>query len=495
MIPTVTTPPRAAALIESMRDIGYSLETALADVIDNSITAGATSVSVLAHYSGLDSRIAVLDNGRGMDKVELLEAMRLGSRSPTEERHPDDLGRFGLGMKTASFSQCRRLTVATRTEESSRTMVARWDLDNVVLRDEWSLELPETADDVPWIDQLDGPGSLVVWEKLDRLVGRSGDLGETEFNRVIREAADHLSLVFYRFLEGANSARKVTISLNGTQIRPIDPFFSKHKATQADPPEKLLLGGTLMTIRTYTLPHFNKVSKKDWERYGGPEGYLKNQGFYVFRGNRLIMHGTWFGVARQSELTKLTRVSVDLPNEMDFEWKIDMKKASAQPPPHVRVRLKELVERMGFASVRTHKERGKREVAPERFPVWRRWVRDDQVHYAIDAEHPLVKGFSEGLDEAGERSFGNLLALFSAALPLSMLHHDVSSSPGDLAPDPELRARIPELAASSTAAMLAMGFSPERIVDSIRAAPPFSDFWDEAEPAVRAILSSGVPTS
>ena len=76
---THSAPPKAAMLIESMRDIGYSLETALADVIDNSITAGASEIHIHADASSAAPKIAIVDNGHGMTRAQLLEAMRLGS--------------------------------------------------------------------------------------------------------------------------------------------------------------------------------------------------------------------------------------------------------------------------------------------------------------------------------------------------------------------------------------------------------------------------------
>ena len=101
---TVRTAPKAAMLIESMRDIGYTLETAIADIVDNSITAGAGTIDLFADTTASDVKIAILDDGGGMDESTLFEAMRIGSRNPLDERDPYDLGRFGLGLKTASFS-------------------------------------------------------------------------------------------------------------------------------------------------------------------------------------------------------------------------------------------------------------------------------------------------------------------------------------------------------------------------------------------------------
>ena len=198
-------PPRASTLVESLRDIGYSLQTALADVIDNSLTAGARKIELFAETHAESPSIGILDDGVGMDQAELLEAMRPGGRSPLESRSERDLGRFGLGLKTASFSQCRRLTVLTSRNGVVSTAV--WDLDTVAARDRWVVEVPDSTDGIPWSDRLDGDGTLVVWQKLDRLVGLNGQDDRQDFVRQLDEAASHIEFVFHRFLSGRRIAK------------------------------------------------------------------------------------------------------------------------------------------------------------------------------------------------------------------------------------------------------------------------------------------------
>ena len=158
-------PPKPSSLIESMRDIGYSLSTALADLIDNSVAAQATDIRVFVSPDASNLSVGILDNGIGMTEDTLLNAMRLGSRSPLEERSKSDLGRFGLGLKTASFSQCRMLTVVTRTK--GKTACARWDLDQIAESDRWHVQVPDDVESIPWVELLGTRGTLVVWEKLD----------------------------------------------------------------------------------------------------------------------------------------------------------------------------------------------------------------------------------------------------------------------------------------------------------------------------------------
>ena len=156
--------PSAAVLVESMRDIGYSLQTAVADIIDNSITSGARRIELLTDTHSDNLSIGILDDGTGMSETELLEAMRPGSKSPLDSRPQHDLGRFGLGLKTASFSQCRRLTVLTRSR--GMTSCAVWDLDVIAKTDEWMVEVVSNTEHIPWSSKLGDSGTLVVWQKL-----------------------------------------------------------------------------------------------------------------------------------------------------------------------------------------------------------------------------------------------------------------------------------------------------------------------------------------
>ena len=123
-------PPKASAMMEALRGLGYSTATALADIVDNSISAGASEVRLHFDWDGYDSRISILDNGRGMSDSELEAAMTLGTINPLDKRAHTDLGRFGLGLKTASFSQCRSLTVASK-REGGPLVCLRWDLDAI----------------------------------------------------------------------------------------------------------------------------------------------------------------------------------------------------------------------------------------------------------------------------------------------------------------------------------------------------------------------------
>jgi hypothetical protein len=422
--------PRASALIESMRDIGYTLETALADIVDNSITAGSSNIKLFASTNGSSPQIAILDDGRGMDSDEILAAMRMGSRSPLEARAQTDLGRFGLGLKTASFSQCRRLTLVSRKNGSIGAAI--WDFERVAETDEWLVEIPDKPEAIPWADKLGKSGTLVLWENLDRVVQDNSSDAIAHFTKRVDEARSHLELVFHRFLSGESGHRKIQMSLNGRPLESFDPFHSNHPATDMGPVERIRVGTHEVTVQTFTLPHHKKVTPDEWERYAGPAGYVKNQGFYVYRQRRLIIHGTWFGLARQTELTKLSRVRIDMPNGLDIDWKIDVKKASAQPPYQVRNRLRRIIETLGANSKRVFTKKGQKLLSDNRLPVWDRIQDKGEITYCINSDYPMIAEFSSHLSESAKADFSRVLEVVGSALPMDAFFADLGSSPNNV---------------------------------------------------------------
>lgn len=420
--------PEPGILIESLRDIGYSFNSALADIIDNSITAHAQNISIFAMPVDDSFKVAIIDDGDGLGRSELLQAMRLGSTNPRDERTSGDLGRFGLGLKTASFSQCRRLTVVSR--QAGKTTAFTWDLDTVVKDNSWSVLERTDCEHIFAINKLPATGTMVLWEKVDRLTGCNGP-GKVDYERVVSESQDYLSLVFHRFLSGEKSIQRISISINGRRLDPIDPFNTANEATQVSPEEVVCPG---VTLRSFTLPHISTYNdKRDYDHYGLPGGYLRNQGVYLYRAKRLIIFGTWFGLAKKIALTQLTRVKIDIGTNQDESWKIDVKKVSAQMPEIVRKRVKTLIQTIGAPSRKVYRRRGARLTSPTVYPVWNRIENGEKTTYSINTEHPILKNFREDLDATGQEQFDSLIALIEAMLPTEALFYDMSNNAENVA--------------------------------------------------------------
>ncbi len=485
-IRTADATPHAAALIEGLRDIGYSLETAISDIIDNSITANARQIDIISESYSDEPYLAIVDNGIGMSEAELIAAMRPGSTNPLATRNEPDLGRFGLGLKSASFSQCRRLTVVSRL--SGVTSAAVWDLDVVARENKWAVQLPGNIDDIPAIERLGVSGTLVLWEKLDRLGGglASNVAKRAEIiNQRLAETERHLRMVFHRFME---SSRSVKILLNGRRLAPLDPLAMKNPATISDPEETLNLPQGQIEIQSFTLPHHKQMSKAEWDDLGGPEGHLKSQGFYLYRGKRLILFGTWFGLCRQSELTKLARVRIDIPNTMDAEWKIDVKKSSAQLPPLVRERLRKVIERIQEGSKKTYRKRGQKLVDRDRLPLWQRVQAEGQIRYRPNIEHPIFSEFAESLPEELRRGFFNCISLVGASLPIETLHADMSGTAEQVMPDQVDEDTLAQAVRSTLIVLTNARKSVDEIVSLMKDVDPFRSSWSDTERILSGLL-------
>jgi len=426
-------PPRASSLSESLRDLGYSLEAAVADIIDNSIAAQAKSVDIWCSPEGEAPCLAICDDGLGMSQDELIEAMRYGSRKSTSVRSKDDLGRFGLGLKTASFSQCRKLTVVSR--KAGVTSGAVWDLE-VLAGDEWLIGVPNAKEleRVPWLDRLSTRGTLVVWERLDRLSENqtAAELSEL-INDKLMHLTHHLSLVFHRFLSGdLGRTRKLAIRVNGHSLTGFDPFCRTNKATQPLPNQAVIIGSSRVEIQPYVLPHHSKLSRKEYEFYRDRSDFLSNQGAYVYRNGRLMAWGDWFRLVPKGEATKLARVQIDFPTELDESWTIDIKKSRAFPPPAVREQLRQIIGRIADQSSRVHTGRSRRLFHRDALPMWTRYAARGSVRYAPNEDHPVFAAFAASLSESQRQGFRSVMEVLGTSIPVEAIYTDYSGTPQDV---------------------------------------------------------------
>jgi len=422
--------PHAPALIESMRAVGYSLQSAIADLIDNSISATASEIRV--RYQPFDTPyVAILDNGTGMSESGLIAAMRHGSRNPSETRAPDDLGRFGLGLKTASLSQCRTLTVVSL--QKGRLTGATWSLDVIAKTQKWTLlELePDEIDRLVLVPELRGyeHGTLVLWTDLDRIGLEDGSI-EAGLREGMTRVREHLALVFHRFIEPeVRSTEPISISLNEDPIDPRDPFLTTHRSTHKLPEQRVRLHDADVVVQPYILPHFSKLTPPELELAGGEEGLRRRQGFYVYRSRRLIVWGSWFRLARQDELTKLARVRVDIPNSLDPLWTLDIKKSVASPPAIVAQNLRTIVARIANSSRRVYVHRGRRVNDDPWVHLWDRTEHRDGIQYQVNRDHPLVKAVAGALDDSDSGLFDAFIKHVERTLPVDAIYADMAATP------------------------------------------------------------------
>lgn len=426
--------PSPAALVESLRSIGYTVETALADIIDNSISAGALNISVRFLWSDGKPWVAVIDDGCGMCADKLREAMRFGTQSPLLEREKHDLGRFGLGLKTASISQCRRLTVCSKSGAS--ISACEWDLDYLAAAktDDWMLKVlsaEEQRDDkllselcTDFLEKLSS-GTAVIWRGMDAMLAGTERIdSERKFSEMMNQTREHLETVFHRFISPDPGQKAIRIDFNNSPLLAFNPFGPNIPARQELPVEKVSINGESIEVQPFVLPHQNKVSRAEYDKYAGEGGYLQNQGFYVYRNRRLIVKATWFRLIKKEELNKLIRVRVDIPNSLDHIWAINVDKSQVTPPEIVRKQLKNIIQRISGAGKQVFKRKAARLKDKHLTPVWAREVLDGKVTYAINLEHPLLKSLSDSIPEKLRSNLDLCFKLIAQSFPKEVYYND-----------------------------------------------------------------------
>ncbi|WP_017209988.1 ATP-binding protein [Clostridium beijerinckii] len=411
--------PFAPMLIESMRSLGYSFQSAIADLIDNSISAGATRIDIRLLPTE-NPYLIILDNGCGMNSSEIEEAMRYGSKNPLDERKKDDLGRFGLGLKSASLSQCRKLTVVSKKDNTMSSY--SWDLDYIAQQEAWLLQgySKEEINELPEINLLDGikNGTYILLQNFDRIKESTNDLNTT-LTKSMDDTIEHLSLVFHRFLTSG-----LDIYVNNSKIEDKDPFLVTNKKTQFKREQKFSINGSNITVKPYILPHISALTKEDIKKVGGKERLRNEQGFYVYRNKRLIIWGTWFKLGRKEELSKLARVKVDIPNDLDYMWNIDIKKSSAKLPDIIKRNLYNCVEQSIFSSENVHKYRGRKEANKDISYIWERNNIRGEIEYKINRDIPQLKLLQESLNDQELKVLESLLEKLEESLPINALYVD-----------------------------------------------------------------------
>jgi hypothetical protein len=483
----VPNPPIAEDFMESARSFGnYTLAFSLADLMDNSITAKATKIDILADYE--KQEIRVIDNGCGMNESELINAMRMGSRNPNTENHTDDLGRFGLGLKTASFAQASVLTVISK--KRGKLTGAKWDLDDV---SDWEMEVYSPSECQPLQDnQIKGQsGTIIIWQKLKRLL-EGESLSREEFNALLSEAETELSLVFHRYLSGdLPSGKKIIVTRNHRELIPFDPFCKSNEATQVldEEPIDFESNGKKVKIemKPFILPHFSKLSKNEFELLGGKEGYVKNQGFYIYRQYRLIIRGTWFKLAPHGEFSKLARIRVDIPNSVDMDWRISVDKSEAQIPTKLKKRFKALLSKWVIPrSAKVHTSRATIE-RKEIKQVWNlKHLNASTRQFSINREHPIISDFRKHISSPGANSetrneFKKVLKLIENCLPINDIHVFMNDNPDKVNlgyTDPD---EILDMAKKLFISMKKGKHSQKAIYDILKTTSPFNSYFEQIE--------------
>ena len=449
MLSTEKSFPSARALVLSMRAMGYELETAISDLIDNSIFAKARNILIEYSWNNADPWIMISDDGEGMNEKMLKEAMKPGSQSPDDLREEGDLGRFGLGLKTASWSQCKKMTVMSKMN-GDKCYHRQWDLDYVVEKDDW--ELIKTLDNFT-NKQLSEclsnkeSGTAVLWQNLDRIVGELEDVDEnveeleTEFLEKFSETVQpHLEMTFHRFLSGRD---KISIKVGRSICKPWDPFLSSNEFSEERSTEYFDSG--IIIVTPFILPHTSHLSEDEKLSAQGPGGWSKQQGFYVYRNKRMIISGGYLGLNGRDgkefpvkDHFGLGRIKVDLPNHIDHEWRIDVRKAAASPPLRLRRDFERIAKSTRDKSAEVYRRRTVTRTIPgkktHKMDIWNKRKVGGKSLYKVNRNSPAIEHIRSNIG-VSKRKLNALLHLIERTVPyrgITVDNNDLIDSTVDL---------------------------------------------------------------
>jgi hypothetical protein len=418
----ILTRPSAAPVIQALRSIGYNASTAIADLMDNSIDAKATAIKIDFLYETDDGKIIIYDNGSGMDDETLQTAMNIGSKDPRAKREVNELGRFGMGLKTASFSLGKRLSVLTKKDGKYHERC--WDLDHVSECNEWQLftSIPEEVK--TQLGDIQGAnGTIVCIDKLDRFMGfgKKRKLKETSFYNKISRINKHLEFVFHSILE----KNGVGMFINGQKVEPWDPFMRYHSNTIEGEMQVLRINDNRIKVQYFILPHASHLTEPEYKKAGGYKGWRDHQGLYIYRENRLLYFGDWMGLFPKDAASQLARVRIDLPNAADSDWQVDIKKSGINLPDDAKRRLETISSIARKVSRDIFYFRTQSVSSSPSFKgslnTWEQSGTEDGPQFILNRNHPILIELLKNLDDENAKLLNLYLKFVQLGSPSNII--------------------------------------------------------------------------
>lgn len=484
--------PPSPDLFESMRSVGYDLVTALSDIVDNSIAASAKHVWI-DFAADPKAFICVTDDGMGMSKDTVKTAMTLAGRGPSSSRSDSDLGRFGLGLKTASLSQARCFSVIS--SQAGEINGATWDLDVVKKQQQWSLQVCDGEEAARLLPaEIDFPvhhGTSVLWRNLDQIKTAYG-LGRAELDVAMADCMDWLGFVFHRFLESGG----LSIFINKKKVEPKDPFLEGNRRSHRSPTQSFRgPHDASVQVTAVALPHVNTLSRAQRSKLFEKEGQKlrETQGFYIYRAQRLITWGTWFNIVPKSEQTKLVRIAVEIPTTLDDQWALDIKKARVYPPKWLKDELRRFVPAMSKPGQRTITYRGRRSTENDEGLLWNEIEDRGAFRYEVNLDHPLVHQAMERMGQYDQDSVRDLLSMCALAFPVerAVLRINGDQKMQSASDREDSRKLVESQAYKYWDALRSLHWDKETFVDSMLSIEPFT-LYSGSEQILREVVNTDV---
>jgi len=384
---------------KSLLSLGYNHYTALLDLIDNSIAAQATKVWIRYKKLGHNLIVVVSDNGIGMSDNQLFAAMRLASADPNSLRlKSEDLGKFGLGMKLASFSISDKFQVISKSEAEQFSSYT-WDLEMVRQKNDWILQKN-------FIDKWFGPddrptGTDVILHQVRNEI--------SDLQKVQDRLSYYISTVYYNF-------KKIEFFIEDKRLMPIDVFFQNHRASNRAAVDTIFHDGVEIKTRSFQIPHRDKLDIRQRDILDGIADIGMNDGIYLFRKNRLIAWSGWEGMGTNKKIGDLQRFAVYIDESADTLFNIEVKKSQINIlDDGLRKKLEHKIRIFSNTARRPYKQRAI-SALKEAINTWKIDQIEGVIQVRIDRSSPAIVNF-----ENNGLSFMDLIDVIEGTLPIDSL--------------------------------------------------------------------------
>lgn len=419
--------PNPEYLIKSIAEQGYTLETALADLMDNSISANAQTIEVFTDLQSNPFRLFLADNGKGMNSDELSKNMRFPSKSPENTRKNDDLGRFGLGLKTASFSQTRSFTVLSRQEGQTKYNGLIWDVDYLKEVKEWRIKIPNTEEIESLVKEFENlssshlqesanfkPNTIIIWNGLYKYEDylNPQQRNDALTSEIESNVVEHLSIVFHRFLQ--RRPNNLRIRINNQIVEPFDPFPKKLRKTDPLIPE---FRNETVKLSGYVLPHTaikeSKEQKNDWTPNN--RSLIDMEGIYVYRADRLILYGGWNSIIKKASRLQLARLKVEIGNQQDHLFHLNVAKSQIDIPFDLKNAFYRAVIALKQEAQKEFHNYGLRKITNKKIKsnsqLFQKKATNKGVMLILNDDFHLLKDLRKSLDKTQKASLNMILRL------------------------------------------------------------------------------------
>lgn len=417
--------PNPEHLIKSIAEQGYTLETALADLLDNSISANAQNIEIMSTNLENKLKVFITDNGEGMSEFDLSSNMMFPSKSVDSSRSVTDLGRFGLGMKTASFSQTRKFTVLSRKKGTVSFSGRTWDVSYLKQCGKWRILVNSESEILELLKAYENvsanhlksfenyiPNTIIIWDGLYKFENYIDPKNQYKHfkEQINTETREYLGIVFHKFM--TQQSNSLQIRVNNLRVEAFDPFVAINGDSARSLGEKeMKFGKDVLKMNAFVLPVEACENEANWTTE--KKNLMDLEGLYIYRGKRIIFFGGWNGIIKKETKLKLARLKIEFENINDDKLQLNVSKSKIEIPYELKIGVLRYLIELREQAKKEYNNRGlkqsKSKTVVSTIDLLTRVPTTKGVFYKINNEFPVLNEINLSLNEIQKKKLQLLL--------------------------------------------------------------------------------------